>query len=600
MRKISVLCAVLTVCLLAAVFVPTKANAQATEGNFTYTVIDGKATVTACKTSVKGHILVPDQLGGYPVTTIGAGAFQDCILLERITISEGITAIAENAFGNCQKLGEITLPEGLTTIGAGAFANCAKLTKVSVPATITQIDGTAFENCSALSYNEFGNGRYLGNDAERYIVFMEAVSKGITTCQLHESTKVIFDKAFYECVGLTNIVIPNGVKTIGQSAFFRCNNLRKLTVGRGMATIGEKAFALCWGLTAIALPDGVETIGKDAFLGCNKLTDVVLPRSLTTIGEGAFNSCTKLQNVYYKGTEEAWAQVTGKEAIQADKLSYNASDCIHKWDEGVITTEATCIQVGEKTYTCSECQEKRTEELPMLTTHTYQNDCDPECEFCHAVREITHSYNENWSADETGHWHECAVCGEKKEVPIAHTPGAAPTETEPQTCLECGYIIQPALGHTHHFSPDWETDREGHWHGCDGCEEKGEYQTHDFENACDPDCAVCGYTRVTQHSYKTEWSANTETHWHECTGCGDKKDESAHTPGPEATETEPQICTGCGYELAPVIGAPAPTEPESDDGDGSDIIVTVIVVVGILAAAALGITEVCFLRKKRK
>ena len=600
MRKTRLLSAVLCACLLvvlAALWMPMEAKAE-TEGSYTYTVTDGKATITQCNTAVSGHIAVPNRLGGYPVTTIGKNAFAGCNKLVRVTVSEGITTIEEGAFNECLLLDEVTLPNGVTTIGANAFANCPKLGKVVVPNTVLFVDGTAFENSESLAYNEFGNAKYLGNDEERYIILVEALSKDITTCQIHENAKLIYDKAFYECSGLTNIVIPDGVKTIGDNAFFRCTSLRKLTIGNGVTTIGEKAFSWCQGLTEVTVAESVTTISPEAFSACVKMTDILLPSGLTAIGEGVFNSCVKLQNIYFKGTEGQWALIGGNELVHNATVFYEASNCIHKWDEGTVTQEPNCVASGVKTYTCGSCQIKRTEELPMLTTHTYLNDCDTDCEFCPVVREITHNYQDTWSADEMGHWYECAVCGEKKEAPVAHTPSAEPTETDPQICTECGYIIQPALGHTHNFGVDWKTDRDGHWHGCDGCEEKGEYQAHDFENDCDVDCSVCGYTRTTQHSYKTEWSADAQGHWHECTGCGDKKNESAHTPGPEATETESQTCTDCGYELAPAIGTP--TEPAPDGEDGRGILVTVIVIVAVLAAAALGITEVFLLRNKRR
>lgn len=58
--------------------------------------------------------------------------------------------------------------------------------------------------------------------------------------------------------------------------------------------------------------------------------------------------------------------------------------------------------------------------------------------------EHTHSYGADWMTDSTGHWHECS-CGDKKDF-AAHTPGAAATETTPQTCTVCGYVIKPATG----------------------------------------------------------------------------------------------------------------------------------------------------------
>ena len=63
----------------------------------------------------------------------------------------------------------------------------------------------------------------------------------------------------------------------------------------------------------------------------------------------------------------------------------------------------------------------------------------------------SHSYDESaWGykgAD--GHAHKCRY-DDTHDTPVAHTPGAAATETTPQTCTECGYIITPALGHTLH------------------------------------------------------------------------------------------------------------------------------------------------------
>lgn len=52
--------------------------------------------------------------------------------------------------------------------------------------------------------------------------------------------------------------------------------------------------------------------------------------------------------------------------------------------------------------------------------------------------------------DETGHAWQCADCkGYDTEEP--HNPGAAATETTPQTCRDCGYIITPAKNHTHAY-----------------------------------------------------------------------------------------------------------------------------------------------------
>ena len=55
-----------------------------------------------------------------------------------------------------------------------------------------------------------------------------------------------------------------------------------------------------------------------------------------------------------------------------------------------------------------------------------------------------HTYKTEWSTDETNHWHECSVCGDKKDV-AAHIPGAEATETTSQTCTVCDYVIREVL-----------------------------------------------------------------------------------------------------------------------------------------------------------
>ena len=160
-----------------------------------------------------------------------------------------------------------------------------------------------------------------------------------------------------------------------------------------------------------------------------------------------------------------------------------------------------------------------------------------------------HNYKTEWSKDKNKHWHECSVCGDKKDV-AAHTPGAPATETTPQTCTICGYVIKAALGHTHNFnqkntsetylkSAATCTKKAVYYYSCT-CGEKG---AETFESG---DLAA--------HNYKTEWSKDSTKHWHECSVCGNKKDEAAHTPGAAATETTPQTCTTCGYVIKEAIG----------------------------------------------
>lgn len=241
----------------------------------------------------------------------------------------------------------------------------------------------------------------------------------------------------------------------------------------------------------------------------------------------------------------------------------------HSWNNGTVTKQPTCKDSGVKTFTCTVCGGTKTESISKLTTHTYDHACDTDCNVCGVTRTTTHSYKSTWSKDASGHWHECSVCKNKKDT-AAHTPGAEATETQAQTCTTCGYVIKAALGHKHSYASNYTTDEKGHWYKCSGCEEKGNYADHDFENACDKDCSVCGYSRETKHTYTENWKANETSHWHECAGCGLKADEEVHTPGAAATETTAQTCTICGYVIAPATGSNEPTEEPTEPSEYTD------------------------------
>lgn len=220
---------------------------------------------------------------------------------------------------------------------------------------------------------------------------------------------------------------------------------------------------------------------------------------------------------------------------------------------------ATTVQAASVTVTCKHVYDNGCDTTCNLCgatrspNHTYSNACDTTCNVCGATRSITHSYGSKWSSDANRHWHECTVCGAEKDV-AAHTPGPAPTEDSPQKCTVCGYVLKPALSHTHHFDEEvWAYDADGHGHPCSGCDELGDYEDHVFDNDCDPDCNVCGYIREVEHRYADRWSFDESGHWHECSICGDRLETTPHVPGPEATGDSPQICTVCGYVIVPAL-----------------------------------------------
>ncbi len=103
--------------------------------------------------------------------------------------------------------------------------------------------------------------------------------------------------AFWNCTGLTSVIIPNSVTSISVAAFWYCTSLSSVTIPNSVTTIGYDAFAVCSSLTSVTIPNSVTSIGHGAFADCSSLTSVTIPNSVTEIPSGCFFSCTSLTRV---------------------------------------------------------------------------------------------------------------------------------------------------------------------------------------------------------------------------------------------------------------------------------------------------------------
>ena len=149
-----------------------KAEAE-TQGIYTYTVSNGKTTITKCDASASGNIIIPSTLGGYSVTGIAAFAFEYCDNITSVTIPNTFTSIDNYAFSGCAGLKSVTIGKNVTSIGTGAFYNCISLISVTIPDGVTSIGKNALCNCGSL----------------------------------------------------TSVTIPSSVKSIDNGGFYSCNNL---------------------------------------------------------------------------------------------------------------------------------------------------------------------------------------------------------------------------------------------------------------------------------------------------------------------------------------------------------------------------------------
>ena len=313
----------------------------ATSGIYTYEIADGEATITDCDTSASGAITIPSTLGGYPVTSIGYGAFEYCNKIKSITIPDSVTYISWSAFYyKCDSLTDITvdnsnqyyssadgvlfnkdktelvkypagntrtnytIPDSVTSINIVAFWNCDSLTSVTIPNSVTSIGYGAFEYCDGLTSMTIPDSvTSIGYDAFAYCDNLTNITVDNSNQYYSSADDVLFNKDKTELVrypignARTRYSIPNSVTSIGVGAFEDCDNLTNVTIPDSVTSIGNMAFGDCSSLTDMTIPDSVMSIGDGAFELCDSLTSVTIPDSVTSIGDGAFELCTSLTSV---------------------------------------------------------------------------------------------------------------------------------------------------------------------------------------------------------------------------------------------------------------------------------------------------------------
>lgn len=272
--------------------------------DFDCTAENGEMTITDY-TGTREHVLIPSEIGGFPVTALADKAFYEkhvttvvvpdsvteigdlCFsgdnYLVSLTLPDGLAELSYGALESCYSLMDFELPKGLKTIGAGALQSIFYLTHLTIPAGVTDIEQMNFLMMHGLEEVSVAEGSTsFTYDAENGLL-MTADKARLLHC-------------FFHLAPQKEIILPERMKTIDPFAFHYDVTVEK-----------------------IVLPEGTETIGLLAFGICPKLTEIVIPASVTAIGvmegqAGSGSITSFAQNVLV--TPEGspawdWAQKTG-------------------------------------------------------------------------------------------------------------------------------------------------------------------------------------------------------------------------------------------------------------------------------------------------
>lgn len=316
-----------TLILVALTPVTALATTSIKIGDYKCAIGGGNAAITGY-TGDATQLTVPSELGGYPVTTIAAKAFQGCTSITAVTIPEGITSIGSGAFYGCKALKTASLPSTLedagngyfyvdggyaktsgpfsksglesATVAAGAavipdylFYECSSLINVNIPDSVKSIGMWSFMDCTSLAsicipegVESIGTWAFINCTSLKSVtipaslISVEGISQGqgpfggkwLESVTLTEGMQVIPDYLFASCTSLKSITIPKSVKSIGSAAFDYCNALETVRISEGLTSIGSCAFAYCAKLNQLKIPASLTSMGRDAFYHCDNLT----------------------------------------------------------------------------------------------------------------------------------------------------------------------------------------------------------------------------------------------------------------------------------------------------------------------------------------
>lgn len=186
---------------------------------------------------------IPSMIGGKEIKGIAQNAFQGCVMVKKLHISEGIEVIENCAFKGCKALENVSLPDTLRRIGS------------EVP--------------------EPKAGAFWGT--------------GLRMVMIPQSVEFLGPYSFGSCTDLRKIELSNKITTIYEHTFDCCMQLSEIRLPSNLVTIEDSAFVCCGKLREVHIPVGTQKIGKDAFFG-TQLTAIYIPPTVTAIGDNSARS----------------------------------------------------------------------------------------------------------------------------------------------------------------------------------------------------------------------------------------------------------------------------------------------------------------------
>lgn len=243
------------------------------------------------------------------VSRIGASAFNGCEKLYRVNMPESITVIDTGAFLNSQELREVyyaggfekwnsisfaskesnplryegklyfdgilvenlTIPDGVKEINKNVFSNNNCITSVTIPESVEKVGENAFISSDKLEVTY-----YTGTEEQWNAVTIDSGNDSLTK-------NVVF-----------NYGKPSNI--CGEDATWNFDTKSGTLTISGTGAISDYSNwnDISSAVTYIEIGNGITTVGEGAFNGFTALKEVYLAESVTELGADAFKDCSRL------------------------------------------------------------------------------------------------------------------------------------------------------------------------------------------------------------------------------------------------------------------------------------------------------------------
>ncbi len=314
-----------------------------------------------------------DELQYFTGLTSIRDYFISCQNLVSVVLPENITEIYGNAFQYCYSLtGDLVIPDAVNHIGYRAFHNTSFNGALTIGKNIKGIDSQAFQGASftTLNYNAINCNEYLADD------WLTGLTELLTVLNIGEDVQYIPNRAFHDCINLTDLLFPNALTTIGYGAFANCTGLTGvITLGPSIVDVAANAFFNTGYTTLIFNAVNCNSLGADsdifdeygnwiewgwlsAFNGCH-ITTLIVGENVQRIPDRAFMGWNSINSTILTIPESiTWIGGLAFAETNYVTVNFNATNCTYMGDSNnpvfANCNSLTSLHIGENVETIPE------------------------------------------------------------------------------------------------------------------------------------------------------------------------------------------------------------------------------------------------------